>query len=356
VIKCIIIKRLKLIKIVILLLMNLEKNDYKTYFYEKFVSSFKELVLTCKNKSSYSDVDKIISLFDKLNYEKILQKVISNTQLQENLHFLNKNNFDNDLLNKLFSKNEKSWTLIPSLSLYKVLNTVSVHEDKQLLYKQFQTLHVSAVSYNKVIEAMNTNGTDKGADNFNPFVSVGTVDNNMDIQTLFNGVECKNMSAIEMVMENFVSEQMDSKMSNYMENIKEDDVNSAANKINEALNSDQFKSSNNKSSAVLTDMLGQIKSEVIDIGKAQSKNKNNGKKSVEQLLGIAQKVASNMMGKIQDEQIDVMDLWNTTSNLAQKTTNSDAIKYVDALIRNNIQKSMSENKNNENNENKNSNP
>jgi hypothetical protein len=56
-----------------------------------------------------------------------------------------------------------------------------------------------------------------------------------------------------------------------------------------------------------------------------------------------------MMGKIQDEQIDVMDLWNTTSNLAQKTTNSDAIKYVDALIRNNIQKSMSENKNNENN-------
>lgn len=50
--------------------MNLEKNDYKTYFYEKFVSSFKELVLTCKNKSSYGDVDKIISLFDKLNYEK----------------------------------------------------------------------------------------------------------------------------------------------------------------------------------------------------------------------------------------------------------------------------------------------
>lgn len=327
--------------------MNLEKNNYKTYFYEKFVSSFKELVLTCKRVSidGTTDIDKIISLFDKLNYEKILQKVVSNTQLQENLHFLNKNNFDNDLLNKLFSKNEKSWTLIPSLSLYKVLSSNSVQEDKQLIYKQFQTLHVSAVSYNKVIEAQNSNGTLKEGNDFNPFVSVGTVDNNMDINTLFNGVECKNMSAIEMVMENFVSEQMDSKMSNYMENIKEDDVNSAANKINEALNSDQFKSGNTKSSAVLTDMLGQIKSEVIDIGKAQSKNKNNGKKSVEQLLGIAQKVASNMMGKIQDEQIDVMDLWNTTSNLAQKTTNSDAIKYVDAIIRNNIQKSMSENKN-----------
>jgi hypothetical protein len=165
----------------------------------------------------------------------------------------------------------------------------------------------------------------------------------MDIETLFNGVECKNISAFEMIMENFVSQQMDSKMSNYMENIKEDDVNSAANKINEALNSDQFKSGNNKSSAVLSEMLGQIKNEVIDIGK--SHDKSNGKKSVEQLLGIAQKVASNMMGKIKDDQIDVMDLWNTTSNLAQKTTNSDALKYVDTLIRNNIQKSMNENNN-----------
>ena len=327
--------------------MNSQQTDYKVYFYDKFVSLFKDFVLNCKRLSNDNELDKIISLFDKLNYEKILSKVGSNTQLQENLHFLHKNNFDDEIFKKLVSKNEKSWSLIPSLSIHKVLKNTNIHEDKLFLYKQFQSLQVCAISYNKVIDAINNKNNNMDNKDFNPFLSVGTVDNNMDIQTLFNGVECKNMSAIEMVMENFVSEQMDSKMSNYMENIKEDDVNSAANKINEALNSDQFKSSNTKSSAVLTDMLGQIKSEVIDIGKAQSKNKSNGKKSVEQLLGIAQKVASNMMGKIQYEQIDVMDLWNTTSNLAQKTTNSDAIKYVDAIIRNNIQKSMNESKNTE---------
>lgn len=333
--------------------MNSQQTDYKVYFYDKFVSLFRDFVLNCKRLSNDSELDKIVSLFDKLNYEKILSKVGSNTQLQENLHFLHKNNFDDEIFKKLVSKNEKSWTLIPSLSIHKVLKNTNIHEDKLFLYKQFQSLQVCAISYNKVVDAINNkdkimdnkDGYNKDGDNkdFNPFLSVGTVDNNMDIETLFNGVECKNISAFEMIMENFVSQQMDSKMSNYMENIKEDDVNSAANKINEALNSDQFKSGNNKSSAVLSEMLGQIKNEVIDIGKSQ--DKSNGKKSVEQLLGIAQKVASNMMGKIKDDQIDVMDLWNTTSNLAQKTTNSDALKYVDTLIRNNIQKSMNENNN-----------
>ena len=80
----------------------------------------------------------------------------------------------------------------------------------------------------------------------------------MDIKTLFEGVETKNISAFEMIMENFVSQQMDSKMANYMDNIKEDDVNSAANKLSETLNSEKFKTSGH-STEVLCEILGQIK-------------------------------------------------------------------------------------------------
>jgi hypothetical protein len=46
------------------------------------------------------------------------------------------------------------------------------------------------------------------------------------------------------------------------------------------------------------------------------------------------------MHTIKDKNVNVMDLWDATSNLAQTTTNSDALKYVDLLIRSNIEKGL----------------
>ena len=315
--------------------------DYKSYFHDKFVDLFKTFVKTCHEKvtteQTKNDLSKIISLFDKLNYEKIIVKIAGNTKLQESLLYLLKNDFSEEVLNKLITKDDKSWTVMPSLYIDKIFYSLNSFEDKNEVYKQLYSLHICGFTYTKVIESIN-NGD---PNSFNPFVSVGKVSENMDVKTLFEGVETKNISAFEMIMENFVSQQMDSKMANYMNNIKEDDVNSAANKLSEALNSDKFKSSN-QTTEVLCDMLGQIKSEVISIGKTAD-DQSKGKKGVEQILGIAQKVASNMMGKIKEQKIDVMDLWNTTSNLAQSTTNSDALKYVDTLIRSNIQKTLVKN-------------
>jgi hypothetical protein len=77
--------------------------------------------------------------------------------------------------------------------------------------------------------------------------------------------------------------------------------------------------------------------------KNKPQEQTNGKKGVEQLLGIAQKVAKDMMHTIKDKNVNVMDLWDATSNLAQTTTNSDALKYVDLLIRSNIQKGLDQN-------------
>lgn len=315
--------------------------DYKSYFHDKFVDLFKTFVKTCHervtNEETKKDLSKIISLFDKLNYEKIITKIAGNTKLQESLLYLLKNDFSEEVLNKLITKDDKSWTVMPSLYIDKIFYSLNSFEDKNEIYKQLYSLHICGFTYTKVIDSIN-NGD---PNSFNPFVSVGKVSENMDIKTLFEGVETKNISAFEMIMENFVSQQMDSKMANYMNNIKEDDVNSAASKLNEALNSEKFKSSS-QTTEVLCDMLGQIKSEVISIGKTGD-DQSKGKKGVEQILGIAQKVASNMMGKIKEQKIDVMDLWNTTSNLAQSTTNSDALKYVDTLIRSNIQKTLTKN-------------
>jgi hypothetical protein len=312
--------------------------DYKEYFLNKFVNLFQNFVAECINKVTDSDIqadlNKIRQLFDKLNYEKIITKLSSNTKLQEGMAFLVKHNFNSDIVKKLFSTSDKIWTLMPSFHINKIFLALA-DEDKKYMYEKLHSLHVCSFTYTKVLESME-NTTDLS--NFNPFESVGKVAENMDINTLFSGVEVKNISAYEMLMESIVNQQMDSKMSNYMENIKEDDVNLAADKLTGVLNSDNFKGTK-QTTKILGDMLSKIKNEVINL-KNEPSDKVKGKQGVEQLLGIAQKVAGNMMNSIKDNNVNVLDLWDATSSLAKSTTNSDALNIVDKLIRTNIENNL----------------
>jgi hypothetical protein len=315
-------------------------NDYKEYFLNKFVNLFQTFVNDCidkvPNDDIKNDLNRIRQLFSKLNYTKIVEKMCSNTKLQEGMAFIVKNEFNDDIMQKVFTSTDtKTWTLMPSFHINKIFNQVS-SENRKILYDKFHAVHVCAFTYTKVLESMNSNtGTDVG---FNPFESVGKVAENMDISTMFNGVETKTMSAYEMLMEQIVNQQMEGKMQNYMENIKEDDVNQAADKLTDVLQGDNFKG-NKQTTQILSNMLSKIKDEVINL-KNEPTEKVKGKQGVEQLLGIAQKVAGNMMSSIKDNNVNVLELWDATSSLAKSTTNSDALNIVDKLIRTNIENNL----------------
>lgn len=312
-------------------------NDYKEYFLNKFVTLFQSFVNDCiekvENNEIKSDLDKIRQLFSKLNYDKIIGKMCTNTKLQEGMAFIVKNEFNDEIMQKVFASDTKTWTLMPSFHINKIFNQ-STPINRKCLYDRFHALHVCAFTYTKVLESMQTN-TDGS---FNPFESVGKVADNMDIGTMFDGVEVKTLSAYEMLMEQMVNQQMEGKMQNYMENIKEDDVNQAADKLTGVLNSDNF-NGNKQTTKILGDMLSKIKDEVINL-KNEPTEKVKGKQGVEQLLGIAQKVAGNMMASIRDNNVNVLDLWDATSSLAKSTTNSDALNIVDKLIRTNIENNL----------------
>jgi hypothetical protein len=312
-------------------------NDYKEYFLNKFVTLFQTFVNECIEKVANDeiklDLDKIRQLFPKLNYGKIIEKMCTNTKLQEGMAFIEKNDFNDEIMQKVFASDTKTWTLMPSFHINKIFNQ-STPTNRKSLYDRFHSLHVCAFTYTKVLESMQTN-TDGS---FNPFESVGKVADNMDIGTMFNGVEVKTLSAYEMLMEQMVNQQMEGKMQNYMENIKEDDVNQAADKLSGVLNSDNFKG-NRQTTKILGDMLSKIKDEVINL-KHEPTEKVKGKQGVEQLLGIAQKVAGNMMSSIRDNNVNVLDLWDATSSLAKSTTNSGALDIVDKLIRTNIENNL----------------
>jgi hypothetical protein len=136
-------------------------------------------------------------------------------------------------------------------------------------------------------------------------------------------------------MSSLINQETNNKMDEYMNNIKESDVNEAAAKLNNVLESDNFQG-NKQTSKLLSDMLSNIKDEVIGLKNNSDKETMQGKQGVEQLLGIAQKVAGNMMGKIKGSNVSVLEIWDATSSLAKNTVQSDALNIVDNLIRSNI--------------------
>jgi hypothetical protein len=324
--------------------------DYKEYFSNKFILLFKNLINSllkylpeeCQERQN---ILKIHSLVDKLNYEKIIKKMEENTKLMETLTALSKNNFEPSLCAKLYSAKNKYWTILPSFNLNEILILIQNSEQQKEIYSYIHDMHVCSVTYSRVVEQINQ--TREGQE-FNPFDSIGNVAENLDVETLFKGVEVKNISAYEMLMETIINQQMDNKMGDYMNNIKEEDVNEAASKLNNVLQSENF-TGNKQTSKILSEMLSNIKSEVINL--KNNTNDMKGKQGVEQLLGIAQKVAGSMMSNIKESNVSVLEIWDATSSLAKNTVQSDALNIVDNLIRSNIEANMKGMANNNTNQN-----
>lgn len=312
-------------------------SDYKEYFKNKFVTLFNGLIDRILNELPENSEDmknlvKIKSLGDKLNYDKIIKKMEENKKLIDILNLLSKNESDLETYLRFFNNKEKYWIILPSFSLNTIILQIPSRQTHIELFAKINDLHVCAVTYNKVIEQINecSNGKE-----FNPFESIGNVASNMDIDTLFKGVEVKNISAYDMIMSTIINQETNSKMDEYMSNIKESDVNEAAAKLNDVLQSDSFQG-NKETSKLLSEMLSNIKTEVINLKSSDGTTNMQGKQGVEQLLGIAQKVAGNMMTKIKDSDVSVLEIWDATSSLAKNTVQSDALNIVDNLIRSNI--------------------
>lgn len=313
-------------------------SDYKDYFRNKFVSIFGELLdmsidLLPSESEDIQNLLKIKNFGEKLNFDKVLTKMASNTRLFEITNLLIKNTSEDETYYNFFKNKEKYWTILPTFNINTILLQISNRQAHIVLLNKVSDLHVCAKTYEKVIEQITTCESD--GKEFNPFESIGNVNSNIDVNSLFEGVEVKNISAYDMIMSTLINQETNNKMDEYINNIKESDVNEAAAKLTGVLESDNFQG-NKKTSQLLSNMLANIKDEVIELKNNSNGTNMQGKQGVEQLLGIAQKVAGNMMGQIQGSDVSVLEIWDATSSLAKNTVKSDALNIVDNLIRSNI--------------------
>lgn len=312
-------------------------NDFKKYFFDKFVIVFNELLTfsfdNVKDDATRKELGKVKNIIDKLNHEKIISKLVTKNTIYEKLTFLHRNEYKKEHMEKLM-KEEKEFLLMPSFNLVHILKNISKSKRNEF-YDKVNDMFLCISSYNQIMVTANSQ---KDGEEFNPFSGIGmsNVTENMDITTMFDGVKTEQYSAYEMLMKSLVDQQMDGKMTEYMDNINEKDVDSAAGKISNVLDSDKFKGQG-QTTNILKNMLGKIKKEVVNMGNDKS---NNGKQGVEKLLGIAQTVASDMATDIKSNKVSVLDLWDATAKLAEDTTNSTAFQVLNKIVRTNIEKNL----------------
>lgn len=286
--------------------------------------------------SESEDIQNLIKIKNfgmKLNIDKVMTRINSNTRLFEISNLLIKNTSEDETYYNFFKNKEKYWTILPTFNINSILLQVSDRQAHISLLNKVADLHICAKTYEKVMEQIIACESD--GKEFNPFESIGNVNSNIDVNSLFEGVEVKNISAYDMIMSTLINQETNNKMDEYMNNIKESDVNEAAAKLTDVLESENFQG-NKKTSQLLSNMLANIKDEVIGLKNNSNGESMQGKQGVEQLLGIAQKVAGNMMGQIQGSDVSVLEIWDATSSLAKNTVKSDALNIVDNLIRSNI--------------------
>jgi hypothetical protein len=296
-----------------------QAEDYQEFFLNKFKSLFKTFVEdtidNLTDEKIKNNLIEIRQILHKLDYSKIMIKYAKNNELYKSLQSISQNN------DKL-SNNEKYWTLMPKISLNKILLNVK-GEYKEKLLKLLNTMYVASLSYSKVYE------TDNNTE-FDPYKSIGEVSKQLTIEEMYEGVEIKTPESYEFIM-NQLLEKFN--LNESLKDVNNKDIDDATNNINEFLSAKK----NNPSANIISSMLENIKGEIMNLKNDSSLNNEDGMKKI---FEIAKRVSTESIKGIDKSTINPLQLWDTTTELATNTTGSDTIAIFSDLIRSQIVEKM----------------
>ena len=296
-----------------------QAEDYQEFFLNKFKSLFKTFVEdtidNLTDEKIKNNLIEIRQILHKLDYSKIMIKYAKNDELYKSLQSISQNN--EKLLN-----NEKYWTLMPKISLNKILLNVK-GEYKEKLLKLLNTMYVASLSYSKVHE------TETNTE-FDPYKSIGEVSKQLTIEEMYEGVEIKTPESYEFIM-NQLLEKFN--LNESLKDVNNKDIDDATNNINEFLSGKK----NNPSANIISSMLENIKGEIMNLKNDSGLNNEDGMKKI---FEIAKRVSAESIKGIDKSTINPLQLWDTTTELATNTTGSDTIAIFSDLIRSQIVEKM----------------
>lgn len=99
------------------------------------------------------------------------------------------------------------------------------------------------------------------------------------------------------------------KLREQLKNMTKEDIDNATSQLKNVLGANAV---NQKTAKMIEDMLSGISEEL------QNDNMSDNTNAIDKIMKIAESVANRMQPKMQNEQIDIRDLWNSTQNVAKE--------------------------------------
>lgn len=294
-----------------------------TEYYDKFVSTFYQLVHDINRYDPSNDNIKLLEAFEKLNCGRIVV-IFLKIMKKYSTELVNK---DSELFNKDIrilpgidfkslwpklneSRKNKIWTYLHIL----FINAELLLENEEVRNKESDVRTV----VDKVVDDINKED-EPVEEVFNPFEGVGVGNSQFSVDDMLashkdlddDKVEAPGLGSIAKLtgMDKYIDVD---KLKEQFENMNDEDIDDAAASLREALG----ENANPETQRVLNNMLEKIKSEL----KKDDVKKGDG---ISKLWSIAEVVSESMKPDMDNSGVDMRDILTSAQNLATKCKDED---------------------------------
>ena len=279
------------------------------HYYNKFVKTLQDFIKDLNRYVPNAGCTKFLECFDKLDMHKVILRYVG--IMRE--HETNLKNCDESVfVNPLF--------VFPGINLSELMSKVPQEKKKKI----FIYLHTLLVISDMMVQSANEsevtpvdvvpsqNPTNN--DTFNPYIGVGVNDGEaLSCSQMYSAKYPEEPQQQKPGIGSIVSSMGIDKMLNLkqlteqLKNMTKEDIDEATESIRNLLGKD----ANDKTTILINDMLHNINDEL--------KNDSIGTENpLDNIVKIAESVASKMKPKMENDGVDISQLWNSTQNLAER--------------------------------------
>lgn len=269
--------------------------------YKNFVLTLYSLINDLNRYYKTDGTTELLKVFEKLEMPKVIVKV--NTTLSQYSKHIN----DKD--STMF---KQSLLLLPDLDMSKYWEKLTSGQ-KNKIWTYLKILYLESdilINHKPNIEA----NTNTSQDTFDPFVGVGT-NEEYNVEDVMKARELADTEVSSPGIESMISllgldKMIDmSALSEQLKNIKKEDIEGITDNLKNYLG----EKGGDKASQLVSDIITNISEEL-----SNNINNNNDTKPISNIFNIAKNVAGKMKSKVNQQDVNMQDIINTSQNLVEQ--------------------------------------
>jgi len=291
------------------------------HYYQKFVKTLRDFLKDLNRYVPNDGCTQFLECFDRLDMHKVILRYVGiMREHEQRLKEFNESVFTQPLVVFPGINLSELWQKVPNekkKKLFIYLHTLLVISD--MMIQSADGAESNSVPSVNASETNNSseNSEEKKPLEFNPYVGVGG-DNVLSVDQMYSGELPEDQTVQKPGLGSLANMVGIDKMLNLkdltdqLKNMKKEDIDEATNSIKSMLGTNV----NEETSNLISDMLTNIQDELKN-GDVSSGN------PLDNIVKIAESVASKMKPKMDEGGVDMSQLWNSTQNLANQCTDGN---------------------------------